>query len=215
MKVPKIITIACNKGGVGKSTIALCLAVEMAKSHNVTLLDLDVQKSTVIFNRIRENAGYQPLDVKSFTDIASFKKLLKNNQGITIIDLGAFDSDVNRIALLAADLIITPVSDSEVEIFGLLIFNKTLEALREIKPKLKAHVLPNRLSIRSSNIKELENQVKRHSGCLSLMTSRIGDRTNFKKMFISGKTVTEMKSGPAYKEIIALIKEIEKCLKNK
>lgn len=39
----KIITIACSKGGVGKSTIALNLAIELNRRYAVTVLDLDYQ----------------------------------------------------------------------------------------------------------------------------------------------------------------------------
>jgi cellulose biosynthesis protein BcsQ len=47
IKTPKIIAILSQKGGGGKSTLARCLAVELAKhKFNVLLVDLDIQQKT-------------------------------------------------------------------------------------------------------------------------------------------------------------------------
>ncbi len=43
----KIITIAHQKGGVGKSTLALNLAYSFAKNVNIILTDIDLQGSTI------------------------------------------------------------------------------------------------------------------------------------------------------------------------
>ena len=42
MCIKKIIAIASCKGGVGKSTIAINLAVELSKNNKVGFLDLDI-----------------------------------------------------------------------------------------------------------------------------------------------------------------------------
>ena len=54
----KVIAISNQKGGTGKSTIATNLAVELKTS----LLDLDKQHSSIIFNYKRAHAGLEPLD---------------------------------------------------------------------------------------------------------------------------------------------------------
>lgn len=210
MKTPKIITVSCSKGGVGKSTVAINLAVEMSKKYKVRVLDLDYQKSVTIFNKVRDAAGLNPLEVMGADSIKDFNAIVKSNYDLLIIDSGAFDSDYNRAALLAADMVITPVSDSEVEIYGLLMFNNALAALK----KVKAHVLINRPAARASNAAELISQVRKHNKTLSLLASRFADRADYRKIFITGKGATEMKTGsPAATEVKKLVKEIEKCLK--
>ena len=44
----KIITIAHQKGGTGKSTISLNIAVELNNKYNLKIIDLDYQKSLTI-----------------------------------------------------------------------------------------------------------------------------------------------------------------------
>ncbi len=211
MKLPKIITVSCTKGGVGKSTVAINLAVELSKKYPIRVLDLDYQKSSTIFNKVRTAAGLEPLEIMGAKSIKDFNAIVKSNNDLMIIDSGAFDSDYNRAALTASDMIITPVSDSEVEIYGLLMFNKALTSIKGVK----AHVLINRPAARASNIEELKSRVNAHKKTLSLLTSCLADRSDYKKVFITGQGVTEMKSrtGAAADEVKKLVKEIEKCLK--
>ena len=50
MKVPFVIVLAHQKGGVGKSTIAANISVELAKICDLSVIDLDMQKSLTYFS---------------------------------------------------------------------------------------------------------------------------------------------------------------------
>lgn len=206
----KIITIACSKGGVGKSTIALNLAIELNRQHAVTVLDLDYQKSATLFNKIRKSNGLEPLNIVRAENDKALKKIVKENAGILIIDTGAFDSDLNRMAILLSDMVITPISDSEVEIYGLLMFNEYLKSMKKAKPSLKAHVLINHLPPRASTA-EIINQVKDNNKTLTLLKTVIKERNDYRHIFTKGQGVTEAtKKREAATEIIALAKEVLK-----
>ncbi len=56
---------------------------------------------------------------------------MKNSNELILIDSGGFDSDLNRIAIIGADLVITPVSNNLIEIYGLEAFKKILQELKE------------------------------------------------------------------------------------
>lgn len=206
----KVLTVACSKGGVGKSTIALNLAIELGQKHNVTVLDLDYQKSASLFNKIRENNGLEPLNVVKAENERELRKIIKSNTGVLIIDTGAFDSDLNRIAIMLSDMVITPISDSEVEIYGLLMFNEYLKSMKKGKPSLKAHVLINHLPAKS-NITEIVNQVKENSKTLTLLKTIIKERNDYRHIFTKGYGVTELKKKrEAAEEITALAREVMK-----
>ena len=108
----KIITIAHQKGGVGKSTIALNLAVELSKKYNLKVIDLDYQKSITIFNETRKEKKLKPLNIIHIENQKELIDVLKNSNELILIDSGGFDSDLNRIAIIGADLVITPVSNN-------------------------------------------------------------------------------------------------------
>ncbi len=52
-----VICINHQKGGVGKSTLAWNLAIELSKDINVEVVDLDVQQTVTLNNYVRKNVG--------------------------------------------------------------------------------------------------------------------------------------------------------------
>ena len=150
-----IITVAHQKGGTGKSTIATNLAVELKTS----LLDLDKQHSSIIFNYKRAHAGLEPLDCYSIAEsqcrfdgqrpvpeakLDEFLNLFKGDPKTDlVIDVGGFDSPLNRKALFFGDYLLTPCAPSGTEIYGLQMFTVRREQgrLAELAPVVAYFVL--------------------------------------------------------------------------
>ena len=211
----KIISIAHQKGGVGKSTIAFNLAVELSKKYKVSVIDLDFQKSLTIFNEHRKESSLPPLNIFSFDNQKDFINFLKRNKDdIVLIDLGGFDSDLNRIAMIASDMMITPVSNSMIEIYGLENFKQILIDLKEVEPEMKSFVLLNNIDPRASKaIIELQEYIQSNPNYFKLLKTIIRRRNDFIKGFELGKSVVEINNkSKASKEIKSLIKDIEKIL---
>ncbi len=211
----KIITIAHQKGGVGKSTIALNLAVELNKKYNLKVIDLDYQKSITIFNETRKEKELKPLNIIHIENQKELIDVLKNNNEMILIDSGGFDSDLNRIAIIGADLVITPVSNNLIEIYGLEAFKKILQELKEIEADIKSHILLNNIDPKATKaLKELKKYIQRNKEYFSLFDTVLRRRSDFAKSFEKGKNVIEMdKKSKASKELKNLVKEIKEILK--
>ena len=141
--------------GVGKSTIAWNLATGLQnKKYKIELVDLDVQQTLFYTNEIRkQNKKLKPLNVKQFNSLNDFKLYIKADspKKISIVDVGGFDSDIARVAIASADLIITPVSDRSFELLGTKTFEKTLKDISEvIDEKIKVKVLLNNVIVECS-----------------------------------------------------------------
>lgn len=210
----KVITIAHQKGGTGKSTISLNLAVELSKKHSLKVIDLDYQKSLTIFNSIRKEKNLNSLEIIHYNSQKELMKFLDNNEDLILIDSGGFDSDLNRIAILGADLIITPVSDNLIELYGLEAFKKILQELKEINQGLKSFILLNRVEPRATKfLQELEKYIKSNSDYFTLLEAVIRRRVDFAKSFELGKSVVEIdKNSKASMELNKLINNIETIL---
>lgn len=211
MKKPLIITVAHQKGGVGKSTLAVNLAISLQKiiGQDLKLVDLDMQQSLTTFNKRRIRSGGKELPVETVATIEALKKVLKTS-AVTIIDVGGFDADINRVAIAAADVIITPVSDSAIELDGLQIFrSKIITKIREIKPDLKATILLNRVHPFAGKSLEELYEYARSRDEFNIFETIIRDRSEFKKSFEVGQGVEEYApESKATEEINQLIKEL-------
>ena len=216
-----IITLAHQKGGTGKSTMAWNLAVEMGKKYKkygykkFIFVDLDNQESVTMTNRLRMQYGHEPLEIVRFTDdernkLEEFINSI-NDDTLVIIDSGGYDADLNRLAIIASDFVITPVSSDYMEIFGLQKFKTILEELSVIKKEtVKVNVVLNKIDPKLkdfSDIVDFINDVKH----FKLFDTVIRFRSDYKHSIGYGFSVRELdKKSKASEEVLTLIKEIEK-----
>lgn len=113
----KTICIASSKGGVGKSTIAVNLAVCAVKDNkSVLIIDGDTQGSSMIFREFRETNDIKAISIPKPTihkDIADFK-----NFDLIIVDVGGRDNPAFRSGIIASQygMILIPIVPSQFDI---------------------------------------------------------------------------------------------------
>ena len=211
-----IIAISHQKGGVGKSTIAWNLALALQKTYDVELVDLDIQKTLTYTNEIRKNqTKYKALKIITFQSAEELKRYINSDsdEKLSIIDLGGFDSTMNRIAIITADLVITPVSDKSFELLGLKSFEGILSQLSElIEGELKVKVLLNNINPQKSKLNKLKKFIEK-SKHFELLDTILRTRVDYDKSAGAGKSVIEYKKDcKAASEIKSLVKEVIKIL---
>jgi len=201
-----IITVAHQKGGVGKSTIATNLAVEM----QLPIIDLDSQHSCYLFSLLRKEEQGKTLQVFTPETVEEIKGILKNMiHDKVIIDSGGYDNDLNRFALLISDIVITPVSPSQIEVFGLLKFAEIVEEAKKYNSSLMVHVLINNADPRCSGENRKLQQFIEESGNFELLKTKLHRRADYRRAYSEGLSVCEYNpTGKSCKEIKSLITEI-------
>ena len=204
----KVIAIAQQKGGTGKTTLAVHLALAFIKYHNlkVAIIDTDPQGSLGKWFMIRA-------EKKLSNDNLTFKtaslwgaqyesKTLKNDHDIVIIDTPPkIDSDA-RPSIEAADLVLIPMSASHVDFWA-------TGAIVEIAKKANKKILIqiNRSNQRSKLITKTNDFIK----SLNLLSTKtiIGNRQIYASSMGEGKTAVEkQKKGNAVEEIKNLSEQI-------
>ncbi|MBN2870763.1 MAG: ParA family protein [Campylobacterales bacterium] len=144
-----ILTLSHQKGGVGKSTVAWNLAVSFSKIIPTRIVDLDTQRSLTVTNALRIEQGMEPIEMLHFNTAEELAQYAAEDSDdvLTIIDSGGFDSAFNRVAIIASDLLITPVSDKPFDLMGLQKYEEILKSLSEIQGEtIKTHVLFNNIN---------------------------------------------------------------------
>ena len=216
-----IITLAHQKGGTGKSTLAWNLAVELRRKYKkygykkFIFVDLDNQESVTMTNRLRMQYGQEPLEIVRFTDderskLEEFINSIEDDT-LVIIDSGGYDADLNRLAIIASDFVITPVSSDYMEIFGLQKFKTILEELSIIKGEtVKVNVLLNKIDPKLKDFSDIIEFIGETKN-FKLMDTVIRFRSDYKHSIGYGFSVKELdKTSKATDELKQLIKEIEK-----
>ncbi|EPR5147742.1 ParA family protein [Vibrio alginolyticus] len=203
-----IIAIAHNKGGVGKTTVTLNLAAILKPD---VIVDQDTHQSLVIINKLR---GDGQLPIHTCDSRASLIELLKqSDDGKTVlIDCGGFDSDVNRLAVAAADLVIVPANDDTTELIGLRRFDEVLaEISKEMDSHITAHVLFNRVHPNRRKFNDVEDFLKNASH-MSRLDTIIPTRKQYPLAVANGLGVVEHKAtkySDAAREMKRLAEEIQ------
>lgn len=205
---PFVIVIGHKKGGVGKTSTTCNIATELSKSNEVTVIDLDSQKQFTKFNNNRE----RKINIKEVNSSDELVKFLKADDGLTIIDLGGYDSELARTTLLLSDLIIVPLSDSSNDIDGLIEYRTILEELREHMFVFNVKLLVNRVHHSDKATYKALKEFTADMDGFDVFDTVIRTRKEYKTILSSGKSVSEQTKGTGAIEIAKLIKEIEELI---
>jgi chromosome partitioning protein len=212
-----IVAVAHQKGGVGKSTIVWNLATHLSKTKNVEIVDIDIQKTLTYTNELRKNqTNLKPMIVRNFDNADDFKKYIEDDSDdkISFIDLGGFDSAMNRLALITADLIITPVSHKNFELLGLKNFEKVLKDLSDLtKSNICVKILFNNIPAQKTKLDELKEYINK-SNHFEIMKTILHSRADYDRSAGVGQNVIEYSpKEKASNELKELTKELLLMLK--
>jgi chromosome partitioning protein len=202
-RVAIVITVAQQKGGTGKTTLAANLAAAMAPSRKVALLDIDPQHSLARWNQLRPKTAMK----LTFSDVSGWRVTgeldrLRTAHDVVVIDSPPqVDTDA-RLAIRGANLVLIPVQPSPPDIWaaeGTL----QLAAAEKRRSALVLNRLPSAGKLRDSMTLQLRQHGK------PLLTATIGNRTGFAIAFAQGLGVTEAAPRSiAANELRALLSEL-------
>ena len=205
----KIIAVAQQKGGAGKTTLAIHLGIAWAASgKSVAFFDVDPQKSLTAWYGLRSGELILPgaIQFGSFEGWKAASEVAKAKRqcDIIVIDSPPHAETAARTAIREADLVVIPVQPSPMDIWAT---STTMEmAARE---KSGALIVLNRVPPRSNVADDLIAQLKKDK--LPLAKARLGNRIAFAASLLEGKGVTEFQPRSiAAAEIKALAAEVLK-----
>ena len=194
-----VISICNEKGGSGKTNIAINLAAKLGSIGDDTLLvDADPQRSVEVFLDIRtkEKIPLKFNSVSKFgTSLSREIKSLEERYDTVVIDTGGRDSNEMRQALTISDLVIIPTMPSDLDI---AVLNKMIDLYNQSKafnPDSRALIVISKASpnpFLEKKIQALREYIKdKDLQNLTLMDSILYEREAYRNAFTNGKGVVE------------------------
>lgn len=202
-----VITVAQQKGGTGKTTLAANLAAALAPTRRVALLDIDPQKSLGRWHALRR-ARLQQAAALAFSDISGWRlpaelQRLRRDHDVVLIDSPPqLDTDA-RVAVRAADIVLVPIQPSLPDVWAA---EGTLRLAQE--ERRPAHLLFNRAPPTSKLRDAIAADLAQRE--LPVLRSALGNRISFAHAFAAGLGVTEASPrSTAAAELRALLAELQ------
>lgn len=216
-KTGKVIAVANQKGGAGKSTLATNLAVMFASEDNkVLLIDADTQQNTSLrwhADRAQYGDNVVSLDVCGLTarNLLPSTQSFRRQYDVIVIDGGARITAEAHAAVGAADYLIVPVKAVKADVDSTATFLEVVAQSMEIRDDLIAGILINEVNERASLAKSMIEELKAFEETFGIFQQRIGSYQAFRDAISSGLGVVELgdrSSEKASKQMRAFYKEL-------
>lgn len=203
-----ILSILNQKGGVGKTTLAVHVATAIARQGaRVLLVDADPQGSALDWSAIRSGIPLFPVIGLPKAILHRELPTLAADYNHVVIDGPPRVYDVARSAIMASDLVVIPVQPSPYDVWAAKEIVDLLNEAAAFNDNLKSAFVINRKIVNTAIGRDVAEALAGYP--VRVLNTAIGQRVAFAESAGQGNTVLDLDlNSAASREVMALTHEI-------
>lgn len=204
-----VIGITNLKGGVGKTTLTLNLAVTFAhQGKRVCIVDADKNQNSMEWSGARK-ASLPEVIVMGCTEPRALNKLVESQKEIydmVLIDGTPDLGEMTTRIMLASDLMLIPLLPSGHDFRSMVLLLQRFEQAKGFKPELPAYFILNKFDERLNFHADMVDLLGQYD--IPILDAKVKSRIAYAQTGVSGMGVAEWTDQKAIEEIEVLAKEV-------
>lgn len=203
-----VIALVGNKGGAGKTTLAVNLATTLARAGSTVVFDADPQGSVLQWQRIAEsNSGLTVIDTAEGLE-ETFARTVDRYDHVVIDCPPSVHAPQTHAALKVSHIALIPVQPSPLDLWATVHIEQAVAQARIVNPGLRALLVINQLEPRT-RLSRLIHQALAELELPAAETA-IRRRAVYRASVLEGKSVLDMgrSADAAVAEIRNLLNEV-------
>lgn len=205
-----VISISNQKGGTGKTTLAMNLAAGLARRGRTLVIDTDPQGSALQWAGLSRDERPFPVSVIAVTGNLGreVRRFAEDYQYLIIDCPPTLEMGVTQSAMTVSDAVLIPTLPSPVDLWASLRLANIIEQVRMINPHMAAYILVNQLELRSALSQGMKQALEEFD--IPALNSHLRRRAIYRNSALEGLSVycIGKRGEPAAEEIDAIIEEV-------
>lgn len=205
----RIIAVINQKGGSGKTTLALNLSAGLALRGSVHLVDADPQRSISQWVGMADETSGLPQVTQLGSDPEKVLNDLARVHRYVVVDCPpTVQGDAVAAVLRIAHRVLIPVLPSPIDLWASVDMAETVNAARRHNPGLRASLVLNQLESRNALSRDIREAMAEFD--VPVLDAGLHRRAVYRSAAVEGRSVYGMgkRGQPAVSDIEAIIKEV-------